>query len=225
MLRRSISIIVVEAATCIRLEPSSSIYCCMRILVAEDEPRIARDYRLILQSRGHDVTLADNGLKCLEAYMAALGSNQNPATLESPPFDVVILDYRMPKKDGLETAREIVKLCPNQRIIFASAYTRETLAESTRQLHQVVELIQKPFELSYLIEVVEDIKVFNQLAQINEKVIRLKGSRLTEAELTQLVRIVQNGLRVAASVKVTDAELAQLLKGLDNIKSSSQEAQ
>lgn len=198
----------------------------MRILVAEDEPRIARDYRLILQSRGHDVTLTDNGQKCLEEYMTALGkSNQHPATLETPPFDVVILDYRMPKKDGLATAREIVKLCPNQRIIFASAYTRETLAESTRQLHQVVELIQKPFELSYLIEVVEDIKVFNQLAQINEKVIRLKGSRLTEGELTQLVRIVQNGLRVAASVKVTDAELAQLLKGLDNIKSSSQEAQ
>jgi response regulator RpfG family c-di-GMP phosphodiesterase len=131
----------------------------------------------------------------------------------------------MPKKDGLETAREIVTLCPKQRIIFASAYTRETLMESTKELHQIVELIQKPFDLSYLIEVVEDINVYNQLAQINEKVVQLKDSQLTETELTELVRIVQDGLRVAASVKITDAELVQLLQGLDNIKSSAQEAE
>ena len=198
----------------------------MRILVAEDEPRIARDYRLILQSRGHDVTLSDNGLKCLEAYSAALGnSKQQSGTLEKAPFDVVILDYRMPKMDGLETAREIVKLCPKQRMIFASAYTRETLMESTKELYQVVELIQKPFDLSYLIEVVEDINVYNQLTQINEKVIQLKDSPLTESELAELVRIVQDGLRVASAVKITDAELVEVLKGLNNIKSWSQEAE
>jgi CheY-like chemotaxis protein len=198
----------------------------LRILVAEDEPRIARDYQLILQSRGHDVTLSADGLKCLEAYTTALGkSKQHSGTLEKAPFDVVLLDYRMPKKDGLETAREIVTLCPKQRIIFASAYTRETLMESTKELHQIVELIQKPFDLSYLIEVVEDINVYNQLAQINEKVVQLKDSQLTETELTELIRIVQDGLRVAASVKITDAELVHLLKGLDNIKSSHQEAE
>ena len=196
----------------------------MRILVAEDEPRIARDYRLILQSRGHDVTSSDNGLKCLEAYTAALGkSKKQSGTLEKPPFDVVILDYRMPKMDGLETAREIVKLCPKQRMIFASAYTRETLMESTRELYQVVELIQKPFDLSYLIEVVEDINVYNQLTQINEKVVHLKDSQLTESELAELVRIVQDGLRVASAVKITDAELAEILKGLNNIKSQEAE--
>jgi CheY-like chemotaxis protein len=194
----------------------------LRILVAEDEPRIARDYQLVLQSRGHDVTLTADGLKCLEEYAVALSkSKQASGSLKKAPFDVVLLDYRMPKKDGLNAAREIVKLCPKQRIIFASAYTRETLMESTKELHQVVELIQKPFDLSYLI-VVEDINVYNRLAQINEKVVQLKDSQLTESELVELVRIVQDGLRVAASVKITDAELVQLLKGLDNIKSSAQ---
>ena len=192
--------------------------------MAEDEPRIARDYRLILQSRGHEVTISDNGLKCLEAYTAALGkSKKQSGNLEKAPFDVVILDYRMPKMDGLETAREIVKLCPKQRMIFASAYTRETLMESTKELYQVVELIQKPFDLSYLIEVVEDINVYNQLTQINEKVIQLKDSPLTESELAELVRIVQDGLRVASAVKITDAELAEVLKGLNNIKSQEAE--
>jgi CheY-like chemotaxis protein len=38
----------------------------------------------------------------------------------SSPFDVVVLDYRMPKKDGTEVAKEILDLNPNQRIIFES---------------------------------------------------------------------------------------------------------
>ena len=190
--------------------------------MAEDEPRIARDYGLILKSRGHEVTLSDNGLKCLEAYNAALeGLEASARAVKKAPFDVVILDYRMPKLDGLETAKEIVKLCPKQRIIFASAYASDTLKESTKELHQVVELIQKPFDLSYLVEVVEDTNVYNQLAQLNEKVIELKGSTLTESEMLELAKIVQDGLRVAASVRITDAELVELLKGLENIKAKS----
>ncbi|MDQ3967915.1 MAG: hypothetical protein M3275_05910 [Thermoproteota archaeon] len=35
---------------------------------------------------------------------------------------VVILDYKMPKKDGLRVAKEILDMNPEQRIIFASAY-------------------------------------------------------------------------------------------------------
>lgn len=191
----------------------------MRILVAEDEPLIARDYRVILQSRGHDVTVYDNGMSCLEAYATALGEvNRQSRAFERAPFDVVILDYRMPKEDGLETAREIVKLCSEQRIIFASAYTRETLKESTQELHQVVELIQKPFDLSYLVEVVEDTNVYNQLRELNVKVKQLKDSHLTNSELAELVKIVQDGLRVAASVRLKDSELAELLKGLKNIR-------
>jgi CheY-like chemotaxis protein len=49
----------------------------------------------------------------------------------------------MPKKDGLEAAKEILELNPRQRIIFASAYVKETLEDSVKQLKQVVELMQK----------------------------------------------------------------------------------
>lgn len=198
----------------------------MRILVAEDEPLIARDYRLILQSRGHDVTVHDNGLSCLEAYTTALGEvNKQSRFSDKIPFDVVILDYRMPKKDGLETAREIVKLCPEQRIIFASAYTRETLKEAAKELHQVVELLQKPFDLSYLVEVVEDTNVYNHLAKLNDKITQMKDPDLTDSELAELMKIVQDGLRVAASIRLKDSELIELLEGLKNVRATSHEAQ
>ena len=72
------------------------------------------------------------------------------------PFDVVILDYRIPGKDGLHVAKEILELNPEQRIIFASAYIRETLEDSVKELKTVVELMQKPFDADVLVDTIED---------------------------------------------------------------------
>ena len=45
----------------------------------------------------------------------------------------------------MEVAKEILAVNPHQRIIFASAYVKETLEDSIKQLNQPVELLQKPF--------------------------------------------------------------------------------
>jgi CheY-like chemotaxis protein len=84
----------------------------------------------------------------------------------SSPFDVVVLDYRMPKKDGLEVAKEIIELNPSQRIIFASAFVKETLMESVKELRQVVELMQKPFLPQALVDVVEDKEAYPELKRL-----------------------------------------------------------
>jgi CheY-like chemotaxis protein len=84
----------------------------------------------------------------------------------SSPFDVVVLDYRMPKKDGLEVGKEILALNPSQRIIFASAYVKETLRESVKELRQVVELIQKPFLPEALVDVIEDTVAYPELKRL-----------------------------------------------------------
>jgi len=197
----------------------------VKILVAEDEPLIARDYQIILGSRGHDVRITDNGLSFLETYRTALGeANKQRRSFDKVPFDVVILDYRMPKKDGLEVAREIIEICPNQRIIFASAYVREALREATKGMHQIVELLQKPFDLSYLVEVVEDTDVYNKLVKINDKVKQLRDCDLTHSELVKLSKSVKDALRVASSVKLTNAELTELLKSLKTLRATAYEA-
>ncbi|HEU4446591.1 MAG TPA: response regulator [Nitrososphaeraceae archaeon] len=86
--------------------------------------------------------------------------------LPPPPFDAVVLDYRMPKKDGLAVAKEILALNPSQRIIFASAYVKETLRESVKELRQVVELMQKPFLPEALVDVVEDTEAYPELKKL-----------------------------------------------------------
>ena len=84
----------------------------------------------------------------------------------SPPYDAVVLDYRMPKKDGLQVAKEILESNPSQRIIFASAYVKETLKESVKELRQVVELMQKPFLPETLVDVVEDTEAYPELKKL-----------------------------------------------------------
>jgi CheY-like chemotaxis protein len=84
----------------------------------------------------------------------------------SPPYDAVVLDYRMPKKDGLQVAKEILASNPSQRIIFASAYVKETLRESVKELRQVVELMQKPFLPEALVDVVEDTEAYPELKKL-----------------------------------------------------------
>ena len=94
-------------------------------------------------------------------------------TSSSSPFDAVVLDYRMPKKDGLEVAKEILALNPSQRIIFASAYVKETLRESVKELRQVVELMQKPFLPEALVDVVEDNDAYPELKKLFVNVSRM----------------------------------------------------
>src|SRR6185436_18607758 len=97
----------------------------MKILIAEDEEAISMQYQIMLEERGHETTVTNNGEECMTAYRSALGSTSASDDDQMgefyPPFDIVILDYRMPKKDGLAAAIEIFELCPSQRIMFASA--------------------------------------------------------------------------------------------------------
>lgn len=181
----------------------------MKILVAEDECNIATQYKLALEANGHQVQLTENGEECLNEYHIAMRHEKVMRAFKNPekkphsggdvpsPFDAVVLDYRMPKKDGMEVAKEILELCPNQRIIFASAYVLETLQESVKNLRQVVELLQKPFAIDALVETIEDKGVYEELSTLNVKIKELKDLDVTHAQLIDLlagVKKLQNAV-------------------------------
>jgi CheY-like chemotaxis protein len=174
----------------------------MKVLIAEDEQAISMQYRIVLEERGHEVIITHDGQECFDLYMHALLSSVKCQELIStithlsdatsriaiPPFDVVVLDYKMPKKDGMETARGILDVCPNQRIMFASAYTVQTLMDSVKSLHMVVELLQKPFDLEYFADAIEDQSLHEQLERLNERVSELRDfSSITNSQLIDLL--------------------------------------
>ncbi len=66
----------------------------LRILVAEDDPAVARLYAAYAQSRGHSVVVAKDGAEALVTAAAELP-------------DLVMLDISMPKLDGRDVLRQL----------------------------------------------------------------------------------------------------------------------
>jgi CheY-like chemotaxis protein len=121
------------------------------------------------------------------------GSDSSSSESRHLPFDAVVLDYRMPKKDGLEVAKEILKMYPEQRIIFASAYIKESLEDCVKELDQVVELMQKPFEPDVLVDTIEDIEISGGLQKLMISLRMIKAQN-SEPSLDQIRNLLE-GLR------------------------------
>lgn len=173
--------------------------CCLKILIAEDEADIATAYKAALESRGHQVTITSNGKLCLKEYQSRLDGGKSP-------FDALILDYRMPEMNGFEAAKAILKLVPEQRVIFASAYSRETLEDLIKREGMVAELLQKPFGRQELFDTVEDTHIYSKLQKLKVDVGDLKEWNPTHAQLSDLLDAI---LRLKDPETVFDKILAR----------------
>jgi two-component system response regulator (stage 0 sporulation protein F) len=78
-----------------------------RILVLDDDPRVSKALRLVLEHEGFEVTTAADG-------RTGLG------LLEKSEFDLAIIDIFMPGADGLETIRTLRQRLPSLPIIVMS---------------------------------------------------------------------------------------------------------
>jgi CheY-like chemotaxis protein len=170
----------------------------MKILIAEDEYDIALLYKRALENKNYQVTLTSNGEDCLKTYHEESQRKRfrTYATGQILPFDVVLLDYKMPKINGIQVAEEILAVNPHQRIIFASAYVKETLLESIRKLKQVVELMQKPFGIDILINTIEDKEIYSELEKFNVDLDIIKAVNPTHEQIRDLLerlRTLQKG--------------------------------
>jgi CheY-like chemotaxis protein len=173
----------------------------LKILVAEDEQDIALLYKRALEDRKHQVLITTNGEDCLKTYHEVcqsirFDSQQScyniSAGINNLPFDVVILDCKMPCINGIEVAKEILAVNPHQRIIFASAYVKDTVIDSIKNLKQVtIESIQKPFEIQKLIDLLEDKRIYEELQKLNVDIDIVKAVNPTHEQIVDLLERLQ----------------------------------
>ena len=157
----------------------------MKILIAEDEPDLREQYKEFLEQNNHQPIITKDGEECISVFHdehKKLASNSNDEEQDSP-FDAVVLDYQMPKKNGLDVAKEILAIVPKQRIIFASAYVENTLKDSIKNLKQIVETLQKPFALQALVDTIEDKEIFQELEKLNVDIKNLKELEPSHAQV------------------------------------------
>lgn len=95
-----------------------------------------------MRIKGHSVVArAFNGEEAVEIYKKLV---KNPETRP----DIVLMDHRMPKKDGLTTTKEILTINPNCTIIFISADS-----EIKRKVLEInCTFLEKPIDFRSLLE-------------------------------------------------------------------------
>ena len=110
-----------------------------RMLVADDDEDICRNVVKAMAQTGVAADYATGGLKALRAM--------EDARERGEPYDLVLLDWKMPDLDGLETARQIRKDYPTKiPILFFSAYDWRDIEQEAAEVG-VDQFLPKPFFL------------------------------------------------------------------------------
>ncbi|MDX8035927.1 response regulator [Lentzea sp. BCCO 10_0856] len=128
-----------------------------RVLVAEDEALIRLDLVEMLREEGYDV-----------AGEAADGEEAIKLATELNP-DLVILDVKMPKVDGIEAAQQIAgnRIAP---VVILTAFSQRDLVERARDAGAMAYLV-KPFAKRDLVPAIElAISRFSELAALEQEV-------------------------------------------------------
>ncbi|KKK08917.1 MULTISPECIES: response regulator transcription factor [Bacillus] len=144
-----------------------------KILVVEDEKKIARVLSLELEYEGYGVTVQDTGMKGLQA-------------LEEESFDLVLLDVMLPELSGLEVLRRVRKTNTATPIILITA--RGSVPDKVSGLDLGAnDYITKPFDIEELLARIRAQLRFNHNAQ-EEKEIELSIADLTVNEKTREIQ-------------------------------------
>lgn len=87
-----------------------------------------------------------------------LANNGMEATIKFKSFaekpDIILMDHRMPIKNGIEATKEILSMCESSKIIFVSA---DILVKDVALSIGASIFIEKPFEIEDLVEIIENV--------------------------------------------------------------------
>ena len=165
----------------------------MKILIAENDRDVLKQYANLLKPRGHDVILTDNGEDCLIAYNDEFRNVSDRTDIREhlQPFDAVILAHRIPKIKGLDVAKEIISLNPHQRIIIASYYGRDVFAEAAEDFGLPLEILQKPFFANDLLNMLNDTTLYDKLKKCLIDVEPIKKAKFRHEQLKMISDLLE----------------------------------
>ncbi len=163
-----------------------------KVLIVDDESSIRRTLREILEFEKYDVEEACDGLECL-------------VKLKRDKYDVVIMDIKMPKMDGMDALERLQLLAPDTPVVMISGHANiDTAVDAVRQ--GAFDFISKPPDLNRLL-----ITLRNAMEKSNliteTKVLRKKVSLTKTQEIIGESSAIQKVKIDIAKVGPTDARV------------------
>ena len=107
------------------------------ILVADDDKTCRDSIQKVLEREGHTVQTAEN----VDSALEALGANH---------FDLVVCDYRMPGKTGMDFLIELRRQQCSVPVLMISAYADASVEAAILRLG-ALEVLKKPIRRQELV--------------------------------------------------------------------------
>lgn len=152
----------------------------MKILIVDDEPQITRVLRTTLQSNGHEVMVAEDGVDALARF-----AKERP--------ELVITDLAMPGMDGIELTRSIRQ--QSQTPVIVLSVRNQDAAKVAALDEGADDYITKPFSIQEL------------LARVRVQSRRLTTASGVEAAVIEVGEIRVDVERHQASVRGVEVHL------------------
>ena len=118
-------------------------FCGQKILVVDDDDVSFFLVQEILSKHPVEIIRANNGCEAMEYFKT-----------EKDPFNLVIMDIRMPEMNGYEATRRIKELNPSMPVIALTAYAHYQ-GKIDCFTAGCDDFIAKPFDVNYLLNAVE----------------------------------------------------------------------
>lgn len=177
----------------------------LKILVVDDDPGTCEHASLLLEKMGMSVTWCTSGNEALKLVAEAHDG--------AAPFDVCLVDWKMPEMDGAQTARKIRDVAGNDLlIIIISAYDWSPIEEQARE-NGVNDFIAKPFFASTLHDVLISTTQRYGVAQVEleneDKKYDFSGKRILLVEDNEFNREIAREFLEMVNAEVENAENGQ----------------
>jgi two-component system response regulator HydG len=162
-----------------------------RILVADDEESHRIMLRAVLQEEGYEVIGAADGPEAIRA-------------VEQEPFDLILLDIRMPGMDGIEALTEIRKISPYIPVLMMTAYASvKTAVEALKA--GAFEYLIKPLDIDELKILIQKALEHYHLREENLVLRERLGDRFDFSKIIGKSQKMKDLFDLLAQVAPTDA--------------------
>ena len=114
----------------------------MRILIVDDEPELLNLLADLLTRKGHQIVSCTNGADALRKFT------------DDGPFDCVVTDYQMPRKNGVVLIMDIRKQKPDQKVILVSGDPPQ-IPDFVRKDTGEFPILEKPYHNAELLDLLK----------------------------------------------------------------------
>jgi len=168
----------------------------LRIMVVDDEKIVRESLYHWFKREGHSAETAASGLEALEK-------------LERAPFDVLFVDIKMPKMDGLEVLRRVKEGYPDTIVIIITAYgSVESAVEAMKfGAHDYLLKPFKPDQLALVIEkTVSQVKLTSRYRYVKgllDKITRFDNIIGQSPPMRELFEVIPEVAQSDSSILIT----------------------